>query len=96
MLISVDVHPLRRCCGSQLLTQNFFSKSENIGNLLGIPRMLPIFLKSEKKFYKDAGEPAHAVVPEMLHINEHMYYTQLPTCLNHTAYIYEDVHTHCE
>ena len=32
--------------------QNFFSKSENIDNILGIPKRLPIFLKSEKKFCK--------------------------------------------
>ena len=30
--------------------------------------MLSIFLKFEKKFCKDTGEPAHVVVPEMLPI----------------------------
>ena len=34
----------------QCSLQTFFSKSENIDNLFGIPRMLPIFLKNEKKF----------------------------------------------
>ena len=48
------------------ILQNFFSNFRNIGNILGIPKRLSIFLKFEKKFCKRSSPGDDPDLPKKL------------------------------